>query len=150
MAKFYQISPTTPLITEPNSELDSKVDKVPGKGLSTKDFTKNYRNKLNGIDENAEVNVNPDWNATSGDALILNKPTDITDLSAHSLTELSDYANVIADISGATLTVGPGLSYYYNPSGNIGYLENTGILTESDPVFSFSPAATITQIQIDT
>lgn len=60
MAKFYQVSPITPLITEPSSELDSKVDKIPGKGLSTKDFTKNYRNKLSGIDENAEVNVNPD------------------------------------------------------------------------------------------
>ena len=31
--------------------------------------------KLNGIQAGAEVNVNADWNATSGDAQILNKPT---------------------------------------------------------------------------
>lgn len=31
--------------------------------------------KLNGIQPGAEVNVNADWNATSGDAQILNKPT---------------------------------------------------------------------------
>ena len=30
--------------------------------------------KLSGIEDNAQVNVNSDWNATSGDAEILNKP----------------------------------------------------------------------------
>jgi hypothetical protein len=33
------------------------------------------RTKLSGIAEGAEVNVNADWNATSGDAMILNKPS---------------------------------------------------------------------------
>lgn len=33
------------------------------------------KTKLNGIAAGAEVNVNADWNATEGDALILNKPT---------------------------------------------------------------------------
>lgn len=33
------------------------------------------KTKLDGIAEGAEVNVNADWNATSGDAQILNKPT---------------------------------------------------------------------------
>ena len=33
------------------------------------------KTKLNGIATGAEVNVNPDWNATSGKAEILNKPT---------------------------------------------------------------------------
>lgn len=33
------------------------------------------RRKLNSIAVGAEVNVNADWNATEGDALILNKPT---------------------------------------------------------------------------
>lgn len=51
------------------------------------------RNKLAGIADGAEVNVNADWNATTGDAQILNKPTDITDLSTHSVTELSDVTN---------------------------------------------------------
>ena len=33
------------------------------------------KTKLNGVASGAEVNVNPDWNAVSGDAQILNKPT---------------------------------------------------------------------------
>jgi len=52
-----------------------KVDKVTGKGLSTEDYTTAEKSKLAGIAEGAEVNVNADWNATSGDAQILNKPT---------------------------------------------------------------------------
>lgn len=120
--------------TEVYNAIDTKVDKVEGKSLSTNDYvtadktkvtninevieaaTKNItatdisitldkRNlvtnavenieldlpasttalaglmlpadkiKLNGIAAGAEVNVNADWNATEGDALILNKPT---------------------------------------------------------------------------
>lgn len=53
----------------------TKVDKVEGKGLSTNDYTTDEKNKLAGIAAGAEVNVNADWNATSGDAQILNKPT---------------------------------------------------------------------------
>lgn len=55
--------------------LANKVDKVTGKGLSTNDFTNTLKTKLDGIADGAEVNVNADWNATSGDAQILNKPT---------------------------------------------------------------------------
>jgi hypothetical protein len=52
-----------------------KVDKIVGKGLSTNDFTNTLKTKLDGIQDGAEVNVNADWNATTGDAQILNKPT---------------------------------------------------------------------------
>jgi len=52
-----------------------KVDKVTGKGLSTEDYTTAEKSKLAGIAAGAEVNVNADWNAISGDAQILNKPT---------------------------------------------------------------------------
>jgi hypothetical protein len=52
-----------------------KVDKVAGKGLSTEDYTTAEKSKLAGIEAGAEVNVNADWNAVSGDAQILNKPT---------------------------------------------------------------------------
>ncbi len=38
-------------------------------------MTPTLLSKLNGIASGAEVNVNADWNATSGDAMILNKPT---------------------------------------------------------------------------
>ena len=55
--------------------LANKVDVVAGKGLSTNDYTTTEKNKLAGIATGAEVNVNADWNATSGDAQILNKPT---------------------------------------------------------------------------
>ena len=37
-------------------ELDGKVDKVTGKGLSTNDFTNAYKTKLEGIEAGAEVN----------------------------------------------------------------------------------------------
>jgi hypothetical protein len=55
--------------------LSNKVDVVAGKGLSENDFTNTLKTKLDGIQAGAEVNVNADWNATSGDAQILNKPT---------------------------------------------------------------------------
>jgi hypothetical protein len=55
--------------------LSNKVDKVTGKGLSENDFTNTLKTKLDGIQAGAEVNVNADWDATSGDAQILNKPT---------------------------------------------------------------------------
>lgn len=51
------------------------VEVESGKGLSTNDYTTTEKNKLAGIAEGAEVNVNADWNANSGDAQILNKPT---------------------------------------------------------------------------
>ena len=62
-------------ITYVDSQDSTKVDKVSGKGLSTEDYTSGEKTKLSGIQTGAEVNVNADWNATSGDAEILNKPT---------------------------------------------------------------------------
>jgi len=43
--------------------------------LEASDFTDAEKTKLSGIASGAEVNVNADWNAISGDAEILNKPT---------------------------------------------------------------------------
>jgi len=76
--------------TEVDNLLDNKVDKVSGKGLSTNDFTTTEKNKLAGIQAGAEVNVNADWNAVSGDAQILNKPTIPTKTSE--LQNDSDFA----------------------------------------------------------
>ena len=42
---------------------------------TTASFTTADETKLDGIQAGAEVNVNADWNAVSGDAQILNKPT---------------------------------------------------------------------------
>ena len=44
-------------------------------GTTYKQYSLTEKNKLAGIAAGAEVNVNADWNATTGDALILNKPT---------------------------------------------------------------------------
>jgi hypothetical protein len=135
--------------TDIYTALDTKVDKVEGKGLSTEDYltldktkvnnlnevlenavlnttatgstiTLDKRNlvtnvvenielnlpasttalaglmlpsdktKLNGIAAGAEVNVNADWNAESGDAQILNKPTLATVATSGSYTDLSN------------------------------------------------------------
>lgn len=134
--------------TEIYNAIDTKVDKVEGKGLSTNDYvtadktkvtninevieaaTKNItatdisitldkrnlvtnvvenielnlpasttalaglmlpsdKTKLNGIAAGAEVNVNADWNATEGDALILNKPTLSTVATSGSYNDLT-------------------------------------------------------------
>ena len=59
------------------AEVDSKVDSIDGKGLSTEDYTTEEKTKLASIAEGAEVNVQADWNEadTSSDAYIVNKPT---------------------------------------------------------------------------
>ena len=44
-------------------------------GATLNNYTTAEQTKLAGIAAGAEVNVNADWNATSGDAQILNKPT---------------------------------------------------------------------------
>lgn len=64
-------------ITSINTALNNKVDKITGKGLSTNDFTADYKTKLDGIQTGAESNVQSDWNitATNSDAYIKNKPT---------------------------------------------------------------------------
>ena len=61
-------------------ELDDKVDKVEGKGLSTNDYTAADKTKLDGIETGAEVNVQPDWNEvdTGDDDYIKNKPSELT------------------------------------------------------------------------
>lgn len=55
--------------------LTDKVDKVEGKGLSTNDYTAEEKAKLANIAAGAEVNVNADWDAVTGDAAILHKPS---------------------------------------------------------------------------
>lgn len=52
----------------------TKVDKVEGKTLTSNDFTDALKDKLDNIEAGAKMNIQSDWNAVSGDALILNKP----------------------------------------------------------------------------
>ena len=74
-------------------------------------YTTTEKSKLSGIQAGAEVNVNADWNAVSGDARILNKPT--------IPTKLSDLQN-----------------------------DSSFITTETDPIFTSSPAHNITNEDI--
>lgn len=56
---------------------------------TNKHFTSGDESKLNGIAAGAEVNVNADWNAVSGDAQILNKPATITSAEQAKLGNIS-------------------------------------------------------------
>lgn len=58
--------------------------------------------KLDSIEVGAQVNVNADWDAVSGDSEILNKPTDVTDLSVHVSSELSDGADLVKNTGAST------------------------------------------------
>jgi len=62
-------------------------------GATLNDYTTAEKNKLAGIATGAEVNVNADWNATSGDAQILNKPT------IPSITNLVPYTGATTDVN---------------------------------------------------
>jgi hypothetical protein len=108
-----------------NSQDALKVDKITGKGLSTEDYTTTEKNKLAGIAAGAEVNVNADWNATSGDAQILNKPTipsitgfvpytgattdvnlGLNDITAEKLIKSGGTASQILAADGSVITAG--------------------------------------------
>ena len=101
-----------------NTALADKVDKVTGKGLSTNDYTTDEKNKLAGIAAGAEVNVQSDW--------------DVTDTSSDAFIK-----------NKPTIpTVPTNVSAFTNDAG---YLTS---YTETDPVFSASPAAGITSSDI--
>lgn len=86
------------VITE-HQDISGKVDKVDGKGLSTNDYTTTEKNKLAGIAEGAEVNVQSDWNATSGDAFIKNKPTLANVATSGSYNDLSNKPTIPSAIT---------------------------------------------------
>lgn len=93
--------------------------------------------KLAGIEAGAEVNVNADWNATSGDAQILNKPT-IPAEADGSETKVTAGTNVT--VTGAGTAASPyvigttsGSSYYVGQligtngeDGVVFYVDETG------------------------
>ena len=92
---------TTSAVT---TSLNLKVDKEAGKGLSTNDYTTVEQTKLAGIATGAEVNVNADWNAVTGEAQILNKPT-IPTAADGSETKVTAGTNVT--VTGAGTTASP-------------------------------------------
>ncbi len=114
-----------------------KVDKVAGKGLSTEDYTTAEKTKLAGIQDGAEVNVNADWNAVSGDAQILNKPTIPSIAGLVPETRTLTINGTTQDLSAnRTFTIATGLTVGTTPitSGTVGRVlfEGTGnVLQES-------------------
>ena len=118
-----------------------KVDKVAGKGLSTEDYTTAEKSKLAGIEPGAEVNVNADWNAVSGDAQILNKPTIPSIAGLVPETRTLTINGTTQDLSAnRTFTIATGLTVGTTPitSGTVGRVlfEGTGnVLQESANLF---------------
>ncbi len=85
--------------------------------------------KLAGIAVGAEVNVNTDWNAASGDAQILNKPTSLLGYGITDAMSTSHDANVIttANITNWNTAFG------WGNHATAGYLTS---FSELDPVFA--------------
>lgn len=85
-------------------------------------FTDIERTKLSGIEAGADVNVQSDWNATSGDALILNKPTVFTpDIHDHYVADILNFPTSMpaSDVSGwAKASVKP--TYNASEIGGLG------------------------------
>lgn len=74
-------------LTLPNAHVPTRVSQLENDANYAVDsnyihtdnnYTTAEKEKLNGIAAGAEVNVNADWNATSGDARILNKPINVS------------------------------------------------------------------------
>lgn len=107
-------------------------------GTTYKQYSLTEKNKLAGIAAGAEVNVNADWNATSGDAQILNKPTIpsavtqtsqltnngadgvnpfITALDIPTQNQASTLVREVKNMTGATLTKGT-VVYISGANGN--------------------------------
>lgn len=107
-------------------------------GTTYKQYSLTEKNKLAGIAAGAEVNVNADWNATTGDAQILNKPTIptavtqtsqltnngadgvnpfITALDIPTTGQASTIVREVKNMTGATLTKGT-VVYISGANGN--------------------------------
>jgi hypothetical protein len=114
-----------PLSTAAVAALDNKVDKVAGQGLSDNNYTLSEKNKLAGIAEGAEVNVNADWASTEGDSQILNKPF----LGSASASSVTDFATALQGEKADTALQPLAFDYrgeYNNGDGT--YTYNTVVL----------------------
>ena len=129
--------------TKATIDISNKVDKVEGKGLSENDYTTAEKNKLAGIAEGAEKNVQSDWNATdSSDAFIKNKPTKLSDFinDSNFITEVS-WGGVTEKPTFATVAT----SGSYNDLSNTpNYLPNQYSLKFGNKSYNGSSEQTIT------
>jgi hypothetical protein len=80
------------------SALGISVSSINGRTIAS-DFS-----KLDGIQAGAEVNVNADWNASIGDAAILNKPTLAAVATSGAYADLTGIPSLVASV-GATAPI---------------------------------------------
>ena len=114
------------------SALSGKVDKVQGKGLSTNDFTDAAKDKLDGIAAGAEVNVNADWNASSGEAQILNKPTLGTAAAKNSTNSVTAGSADLVESGAVAAAIGDKATKVSGAtSGNFASLTSGGDIADS-------------------
>jgi hypothetical protein len=106
-------------------------------GATLNDYTTAEKNKLAGIATGAEVNVKADWNATSGDAQILNKPVipSTNGLATTSYVDTQDALKVDKVVGGTSSQFlkangsTDSTAYYPYPIGTISqYLRGNGTL----------------------
>jgi hypothetical protein len=108
---------------------------------SDNNFTTVLKNKLDGIQAGAEVNVNADWNATSGDAQILNKPTipSIAGLATTTYVDTQD-ALKVDKVAGSRLITTAESTLLGNTSGiNTGDQDLSGLTPNTRTISTTTP-----------
>ena len=145
------------MVTDLTAVVSNKVDKEAGKGLSTNDYTTAEKNKLSGIAAGAEVNVNADWNANSGDAQILNKPANLVQDASYVHTD-NNYTttekNKLSGIeAGAQVNKVTGVKGYWETSyrtGNVSISKaNIGLDSVDNTSDADKPVSTAQQAALD-
>lgn len=115
--------------------------------LSDNNYTDAEKSKLSGIQAGAEVNVKPDWNASSGDAQILNKPT----LFSGSYNDLTNKPVIPAQfnpIAGANVSLsGTYPNITFNASGGGGGQVNTVVAGSNIDVDSTDPTSPVISVE---
>ena len=96
------------------------------------------KTKLNGIETGAEVNVNADWNAVSGDAQILNKPTLAAVATSGDYTDLTNTPTIPSYSAGANVQINDGVisatDTTYTAGTNVQI--NNGVISATDTTYT--------------
>ena len=142
-----------PISTAQQNALDTKVDKVVGKQLSTEDYTTVEKNKLAGIQEGAEVNIQADWEQADNlqDSFIQNKPTLGTVASKDVGTAVGNIQENGAILGNSQIVETDATGKFITTSKNTAYNKNFGTLNgevaQGDA--SYLKADTYTKTEID-
>lgn len=93
-------------------------------------YTSAEKTKLSGIEAGAEVNVNADWNASSGDAQILNKPTTV---SGYGITDVYTKTEINTTVSGLDSRIDDLELIDHTQNTDLGTSSNTFYIGASGP-----------------